>query len=127
MVSDCGGSGLLPIRSVRSLVLRPEARVLPGDQLLVQVHTVNDPLLKAFNDYLLSGKEVIWADFWRHAGAILAGNPRFADYIAPGKNAGIVFLKAYRALTGDHQPTPPPPERHVSLRAMQPPCVAQQG
>ena len=37
--------------------------------------TVNDPLLKALNDYLLSGKDVIWTDFWRHAETVLAGNP----------------------------------------------------
>jgi hypothetical protein len=109
-LGSCGGYSQI------EAILRqaPEAQVIATKG--IGGITVNDPLLKALNDYILSGKDVIWADFWRHAGALLAGNPRFADYIAPDKNAGIICLKAYRTLTGAHPPTPPPAERHVSSR-----------
>jgi hypothetical protein len=118
-LGSCGGYSQL------EAILRqaPEAHVIATKG--IGGITVNDPLLKALNDYLLSGKDVIWADFWRHAGTVLAGNPRFADYVPPDKNASVIFLKAYRTLTGDHQPAPPPPEQHVSLRAMQLPCMVQ--
>jgi hypothetical protein len=120
-LGSCGGYGQL------EAILRqaPEAHVIATKG--IGGITVNDPLLKALNDYLLRGKDVIWADFWRHAETVLAGNPRFADYVPPDKNASVIFLKAYRTLTGDHQPAPSLPEPHVSLRPMQLPCMVQQG
>ena len=120
-LGSCGGYSQLEAILRRA----PEAHVIATKG--IGGITVNDPLLKALNDYLLSGKDVIWTDFWRHAETVLAGNPRFADYVPPDKNASVIFLKAYRTLTGDHQPAPPPPEPHVSLRAMQLPCMVQQG
>jgi hypothetical protein len=120
-LGSCGGYSQL------EAILRqaPEAHVIATKG--IGGMTINDPLLKALNDYLLSGKDVIWADFWRHAETMLAGNPRFADYVPPDKNASVIFLKAYRTLTGDHQPAPPPFEQHVSWRAMPLPCMVQQG
>jgi len=58
--------------------------------------TINDPLLKAFNDYLRSGKDMTWASFWRQAEATLGRNARFVDYVPPDRNAGAAFLTAYR-------------------------------
>jgi hypothetical protein len=120
-LGSCGGYSQL------ETILRqaPEAHVIATKG--IGSMTVNDPLLKALNDYLLSGKDVIWADFWRHAETVLAGNPRFVDYVPPDKNASVIFLKAYRALTGDYQPAPLPPEQHVSLRAMPLPCMVPKG
>jgi hypothetical protein len=119
-LGSCGGYSQL------AAILRraPEAHVITTKG--IGSMTVNDPLLKALNDYLLRGQDVIWADFWRHAGTVLAGNPRFADYVPPDKNASVIFLKAYRTLTGDHQPVPPP-EQHVSWRALQLPCMVHKG
>jgi hypothetical protein len=116
-LGSCGGYSQL------EAVLRqaPEAHVIATKG--IGAITVNDPLLKALNDYLLSGKDLLWADFWRHAGTLLAGNPRFADYVAPDKNAGIIFLKAYRTLTGDPPPAAPPGEPYLSSRATRPACA----
>jgi hypothetical protein len=120
-LGNCGGYSQLEA----ILSKAPEAHVIATKA--IGTHTVNDPLLKALNDYLLSGKDVIWTDFWRYAGSLLASNPRFADYVPPDKNASVIFLKAYRALTGEHQSTAPPLEQHVWLRVTQPPCMAQKG
>ncbi|HEY7492765.1 MAG TPA: hypothetical protein VIH59_16845 [Candidatus Tectomicrobia bacterium] len=73
----------------------PAAQVLTGNG--VGTHTVNDPLLKALHDALLSGTDVVWADCWRAAGSGLADNPRCADYVPPDTNAHVILLKAYRA------------------------------
>jgi hypothetical protein len=59
--------------------------------------TVNDPFLKALNDYLLRGTDSRWAEFWRQAAARLDHNPHFADYVAPDHNAGALLLRAYWA------------------------------
>jgi hypothetical protein len=101
-LGSCGGYSQLEAILSRA----PAAHVIATKG--IGCHTVNDRLLKALNDYLLSGKEVIWADFWRYAGAVLANNPRFMDYVSPDKNVGVIFLKAYRVLTGQHQATPLP-------------------
>jgi hypothetical protein len=85
-------------------------------------HTVNDPLRKALNGHLLSGKEVIWADFWRDIGSGLAGNPRFADYVPPDKNASLLFPQAYRAVTGDRRPALPPAKPLELGRVVRPQC-----
>ena len=65
--------------------------------------TINDPLLKALNDYLLRGHDMTWASFWRSIAPRLAHNPRFADYVPPDKNAGMLFLRAYRSLRRERQ------------------------
>ena len=116
-----GSCGVQPTEAI--LRQAPEAHVIATKG--IGGITVNDPLLKALNDYLLSGKDVIWTDFWRHARLCWRAIPGLPTMCH--RTASVVFLKAYRTLTGDHQPAPPPPEPHVSLRAMQLPCMVQQG
>jgi hypothetical protein len=65
--------------------------------------TINDPLLKALNEYSLRGKDVVWAEFWKHVESALGSNPRFVDYIPPDKNVSVLFLRAYRAVMADRQ------------------------
>jgi hypothetical protein len=79
------------------LAKAPEAHIISTQG--IGSHTVNDPLLKALNDYLLRGPDLRWAEFWHHAASLLRSNPRFADYIPPDQNTGALFLKAYRSLT----------------------------
>jgi hypothetical protein len=120
-LGSCGG-----YRQLEAVLSQaPEAQVITTRG--VGTYTVNDPFLKALNEALLSGTDVVWADFWRSVGSVLAGHPRFADYVPPDKNASVIFLKAYRTLTGEPQPAPPPPEQRVSWRATQPPCLVQKG
>ena len=58
--------------------------------------SVNDPLLKAINDRLLSGEaELDWSAFWREQELKLGRNGQFQDYVPPPRNATAIFLSAY--------------------------------
>jgi hypothetical protein len=57
---------------------------------------INDTLLKAVNDRILTGDRVIqWAEFWQRLSAVAGKSGLFRDYVAPHQDAGIVFLRAY--------------------------------
>ena len=75
----------------------PQAHILTTKG--VGTLTINDPLLKALNNYLLRSKDMTWQSFWRQAEATLGRNPRCMDYVPLDKNAGAVFLTAYRSFT----------------------------
>jgi hypothetical protein len=96
-LGNCGGYTLLDTLLKKA----PEAHVITTKG--IGSITINDPLLKALNDYLLRGKDMAWPAFWRHAQASLGRNPRFVDYVPPDKNAGAVFLLAYRRFMTDNQ------------------------
>ena len=91
-MGNCGGYTLL------ETILRkaPKAHILTTKGL--GTLPINDPLLKALNDYFLKSKDMTWRSFWRQAEAALGKNPRFVDYVPPDQNAGVVFLTAYRSL-----------------------------
>lgn len=55
---------------------------------------VNDPLFKMLNEEILSGHDIVWSEFWEKARKKI-GDDRFKDYVAPHKNFGAVFIKAY--------------------------------
>src|SRR5262245_35868000 len=90
-LGNCGGYTLLET----ILKKAPKAHILTTKG--IGTLTINDPLLKALNDYLLRGKDMTWQSFWRQAEATLGRNPRFMDYVPPDKKAGAVFLTAYRS------------------------------
>jgi len=97
-LGNCGGNTLL------DTVLRqaPTAHIITTRG--IGTITINDPLLKAFNTYLLRGKDLTWPRFWRHLEATLGRHPRFMDYVPPDKNASVVFLRAYHRLTAEAKP-----------------------
>lgn len=91
-LGSCGGYGRLDA----VLKKAPEAHVITTKG--IASHTINDPLLKVLNEYLLTGKDVRWEEFWPQAAAVLKQHPQFLDYVPPHRNAGMSFLKAYRTL-----------------------------
>jgi hypothetical protein len=97
-LGNCGGNTLL------DTVLRqaPTAHIITTRG--IGTSTINDPLLKALNTYLLRGKDLTWARFWRHLEATLGRHARFMDYVPPDKNASVVFLRAYHRLTAEAKP-----------------------
>lgn len=58
---------------------------------------VNDVILKALNEQILSGKDIVWAPFWKTLKDKLKGDNDFAEYAAPNKNYGAVFFAAISA------------------------------
>ena len=57
---------------------------------------INDSLLKALNDRMLNGEQVIqWNAFWQTLRARWGRNATFRDYLAPNQDPGTVFLGAY--------------------------------
>jgi hypothetical protein len=90
-LGNCGSYTLLET----VLGKAPQAHILTTKG--IGTLAINDPLLKALNDYFLRGKDMTWQSFWRQAEATLGQNPRFMDYVPPDKNAGAAFLTAYRS------------------------------
>jgi len=95
-LGNCGSYTLLEA----VLKKAPKAHILTTKG--IGTITINDPLLKALNDYLLRNKDMTWQSFWRQAESTLGRNPRFMDYVPPDRNAGAVFLTAYRSLRGSY-------------------------
>jgi len=56
---------------------------------------VNEPLLKMLNEEILGGHDINWSDFWKRAERKI-GSDKFKDYVAPNKNFGTMFIKAYK-------------------------------
>lgn len=58
--------------------------------------SINDALLRAINDELLTGAKTLdWERFWRSEEAKLGSNPMFRDYIPPSRNTAAIMLAAY--------------------------------
>lgn len=58
--------------------------------------SINDALLRAINDQLLTGAKTLdWEQFWRSEQAKLGANPMFRDYIPPSRNTAAIMLAAY--------------------------------
>ena len=62
---------------------------------------INGPIIRAFNDRLLAGKDIDWVQMWAQLSKQFSGGETkqlFDDYVPPYKNLGAIFLKAYRKL-----------------------------
>lgn len=60
---------------------------------------INGPIIRAFNDRLLAGKDIDWVQMWAQLSKQFSGGETkqlFDDYVPPYKNLGAIFLKAYR-------------------------------
>lgn len=67
-------------------------------------HTINDPILKALNDSLLSaGEQLDWNAFWTARQGQFRGNSLFRDYIPPHQNTQAILLRAWYSYLDDTQ------------------------
>lgn len=60
---------------------------------------INGPIIRAFNERLLAGKDIDWVEMWAQLSKQFASGESkqlFDDYVPPFKNLGALFLKAYR-------------------------------
>jgi len=65
-------------------------------------HTVNDPLLKALNERMLSTKDQLdWEPFWKSVGGRFGSNGLFAGYIPPNRNTAAILLRGYYAWSAE--------------------------
>jgi len=65
----------------------------------IGVGKINGPIIRAFNERLLAGKDINWVEMWAQLSKQFAGGEMkqlFDDYVPPYKNLGALFLKAYR-------------------------------
>lgn len=93
VLGSCGGYNNLN----EVLTICEEAHIISSKQ--VGTKTVNEPILQAINNDLLSGKNIDWISLWRSLGTKFndtAAREKFDDYIPPYKNLGAIFIKAYK-------------------------------
>lgn len=60
---------------------------------------INGPIIRAFNQRLLDGKDINWVEMWAQLSRQFSSGEMkqlFDDYVPPYKNLGALFLKAYR-------------------------------
>ncbi|MCF7834217.1 MAG: hypothetical protein K9L98_03050 [Candidatus Pacebacteria bacterium] len=57
--------------------------------------SINDFLLKALNEEILTGEKIVWQKFWDKIHSKLKDDSQFKNYIPPHKNLGLIFLKTY--------------------------------
>lgn len=59
---------------------------------------INGPIIKAFNQRLLEGKDINWVELWAQLAKLFpSGESKnlFDDYVPPYKNLGALFIKAF--------------------------------
>jgi hypothetical protein len=88
-LGSCGGFN----RINDILNLAPESHVISTKG--TGTRYVNDPIFKDLNDYVLTGKDINWREFWDKETKKLEGNKNFANYVAPHNNQGMMFMKAH--------------------------------
>jgi hypothetical protein len=99
VLGSCGGYNNLN----EVLTACPDAHIISSKQ--VGTKTVNEPILQAINDRLLTGRNIDWISMWRELKtkkfATGDAKEKFDDYIPPYKNLGAIFIKAYRKAMGE--------------------------
>lgn len=98
VLGSCGGYNNLN----EVLTICKDAHIISSKQ--VGTKTVNEPILQAINNLMVSGKDIDWINMWKElSGKFTTGDAKekFDDYIPPFKNLGAIFIKAYRKAMGE--------------------------
>jgi hypothetical protein len=81
----------------------PDAHIISSKQ--TGVGAINEPIITAINAQLLEGSDINWITTWQGLDEYFAKRKdlyeRFADYVPPHKNMGVIFMKAYRMLRNE--------------------------
>lgn len=93
-LGSCGGYHL--IHSV--LKNAPDAHIIASKQIGKMV--INQPFFDILNEKLRNGNNIDWVPFWSEFKRKAGGVEGFEDYIAPYKNLGAIFIKAYNSQMG---------------------------
>ena len=99
MLGSCGGYQNLS----KVLNVNEDAHIISTKQ--VGSYSVNEPILRAINEYLRNGSNIEWIPMWQQISASVKNDPKASelikDYVPPHKNLGAIFIKAYRKATGE--------------------------
>lgn len=98
ILGSCGGYN--NINEV--LTISSDAHIISSKQ--TGTMHVNEPIIQAINNTLLSGRNVDWLSMWKELTAKFPSGDakeKFDDYIPPYKNLGAIFIKAYRKAMGE--------------------------
>jgi hypothetical protein len=99
VLGSCGGYHNLATILDKS----PDAQIISTKQTGAMV--VNEPIIRALNDYLTEGTDVNWVNMWKRLSGEFkgkSGEALFKDYVPPHKNLGAIFIKAYRKMDNDN-------------------------
>ena len=93
-MGSCGGFHL--INDI--LAKTTDAHIIASKQ--IGKTAINKPFFALLTEKLRTGSNIDWIPFWKEfKGA--AGMEGFEDYMAPYKNLGAIFIKAYKRSMGD--------------------------
>jgi hypothetical protein len=94
-LGSCGGYNL--IHNV--LAHSPDAHIIASKQ--TGKLNINQPFIDLLNEKLRNGSNIDWIPFWNEFRAKAGKIEGFEDYIAPYKNLGVIFIKAYNSAMGE--------------------------
>ncbi|WP_092457646.1 hypothetical protein [Thermoflavifilum thermophilum] len=103
ILGSCGGYNSL----ASVLQISPQAQIISSKQ--TGTLFVNEPIIRALEDQILAGKDIVWEKLWNQLSVELRKTPhydQFEDYIPPHKNMGAIFIKAYHQLMQDNADRP---------------------
>ncbi|HVG11806.1 MAG TPA: hypothetical protein VM843_02330, partial [Flavisolibacter sp.] len=93
-LGSCGGYHLIH----KVLKNAPDAHIISSKQIGKQV--INQPFMDLLNEKLRNGNNIDWVPFWKEFQKKAGSVEGFEDYIAPYKNLGAIFIKAYNSQMG---------------------------
>jgi hypothetical protein len=80
-----------------------EAQVISTKQ--VGSKMVNEPMIRAINDYFLQKKDIVWTELWQQLDKGFKTNTKartlFEDYVPPNKNIGLQVARIYNEEIGE--------------------------
>lgn len=93
VLGSCGG-----YQNVTTVLKNaPDAHIISSKQ--TGVGAINEPITKAINTSLAAGKDIDWISLWAELDTYFQKRKelyeRFADYVPPHRNMGVIFIKAY--------------------------------
>jgi hypothetical protein len=96
-LGSCGGYNL--IHDV--LKHAPDAHIIASKQ--TGKIAINQPFFDLLMEKLRNGNNIDWIGFWKEFEKKAGSTEGFEDYIAPYKNLGAIFIKAYKTAMGEEE------------------------
>ena len=100
VLGSCGGFKNLN----QILEYSPDANIISTKE--IGKRDINKPILNYINQTLLAAKPLVWKNMWatltkQFAAANAETRQSWEDYVAPYRNLGAIFIKAYNKIAGE--------------------------